>query len=30
VLADETLVERSRITGVDRDTIGEKAHRFLE
>lgn len=30
VLADETLAERSRITGVDRDTIGDKAHRFLE
>jgi hypothetical protein len=30
VLADETLAKRSRITGVDRDTIDEKAHRFLE
>jgi hypothetical protein len=30
VLADETVVERHRITGVVRDTISEKAHRFLE
>lgn len=30
MLADETIAERSRITGVDRDTISEKAQRFLE
>jgi transposase InsO family protein len=29
ILADETIIERSRITGVDRDTVSEKAHRFL-
>ena len=30
MLADETIAERSRITGVDRDTISEKAQRFLQ
>lgn len=30
MLADETIAERSRITGVDRDTVGEKARRFLQ
>ncbi len=30
VLADETIAERSRITGVDRDTVSEKARRFVQ
>ncbi len=30
VLADETIIEWSQITGVDRNTISEKAQRFLE
>src|SRR6266545_2037516 len=30
LLADETIGERSRVTGVDRDTVSEKARRFLE
>lgn len=30
LLADETLAERSQLTGVDRDTIGEKTRRFLQ
>jgi len=30
MLAHETITERSRVTGVDRDTISEKALRFLE
>ena len=30
LLADETIGERSRVTDVDRDTISEKARRFLE
>jgi transposase InsO family protein len=30
MLADESIAERSRITGVDRDTIGEKARRFVQ
>jgi hypothetical protein len=30
LLVDETVAERSRVTGVDRDTIGEKARPFLE
>ena len=30
MLADETVAERSRLTGVDRETIAEKARRFLE
>jgi hypothetical protein len=30
LLTDETVAERSRITGVDRDTIREKARRFLQ
>jgi hypothetical protein len=30
VLADETLVERSRIADADRDTFSEKSRRFLE
>lgn len=30
MLADETIAERSRITGVYRGTISEKAKRFLE
>ncbi len=30
MLADESIAERSRITGIDRDTIGEKARRFVQ
>jgi transposase InsO family protein len=30
MLADATVAERSRVTGVDRATVGEKARRFLE
>ncbi len=30
MLADATIAERSRVTGVDRATVGEKARRFLE
>ncbi len=30
MLADETIADRSRLTGVSRDTVGEKARRFLE
>jgi len=30
MLADETIGERSRITGVDRDTVSEKARRFVQ
>jgi hypothetical protein len=30
LLADETIAERSRSTGVDRDTVSEKAQRFLQ
>lgn len=30
MLDDDTVAERSRITGVDRDTISQKARRFLE
>jgi hypothetical protein len=30
MLADESVAERSRITGVDRDTVSEKARRFLQ
>jgi transposase InsO family protein len=30
LVADETIAERSRETGLDRATIAEKAHRFLE
>jgi hypothetical protein len=29
MLADETVAQRSRITGIDRDTISKKARRFL-
>jgi hypothetical protein len=30
LVADETIAERSRETGLDRATVAEKAHRFLE
>jgi len=30
MLADETIAERSRVTGIDRATVGEKARRFVE
>lgn len=30
MLADATVAERSRVTGLDRTTIGEKARRFVE
>ncbi len=30
LVADETITERSRETGLDRATVAEKAHRFLE
>jgi len=30
MLADETIAERSRVTGVDRDTVSEKARSFLQ
>jgi transposase InsO family protein len=30
MLADETVAERSRITGIDRDTVSEKARRFVQ
>ncbi len=30
MLADATVAERSRATGLDRATVSEKAHRFLE
>jgi hypothetical protein len=30
MLEDETIAERSRITGVDRHTISDKAQRFLD
>jgi len=30
MLADETVAERSRMTGVDRDTVSEKARRFVQ
>ena len=30
MLADATVAERSRATGLDRETVGEKARRFLE
>jgi len=30
MLMDATVAERSRVTGVDRATVGEKARRFLE
>jgi len=30
MLADETIVQRSQVTGVDRDIVSEKAQRFLE
>ena len=30
MLADETIAERSRVTGVDRDTVSEKARRFVQ
>jgi len=30
MLADETIAERSRVTGVDRDTVSEKARGFLQ
>jgi len=30
MLADESIAERSRTTGIDRDTIGEKARRFVQ
>jgi hypothetical protein len=30
LVADETIAERSRETGLDRVTVAEKAHRFLE
>jgi hypothetical protein len=30
VLADETILQRSRATGVDRATIAEKARRFVQ
>jgi hypothetical protein len=30
MLSDETVAERSRDTGLDRDTISEKARRFLQ
>jgi len=29
VLADATVAERSRATGLDRETVGEKARRFV-
>ncbi len=30
MLEDESIAERSRITGVDRDTISEKTRRFIQ
>jgi transposase InsO family protein len=30
MLADETIAERSRITGLDRETVAEKARRFIQ
>src|SRR5205085_8198499 len=30
MLADETVAQRSRVTGVDPDTVSEKARRFLQ
>jgi len=30
MLTDETIAERSRVTGVDRDTVSEKARRFVQ
>jgi hypothetical protein len=30
MLADETVAERSRITGLDRETVDEKARRFIQ
>jgi len=30
MLADETVAERSRVTGMDRDTVSEKARRSLQ
>ena len=30
MLADETIAHRSRVTGLDRDTVSEKARRFIQ
>jgi len=30
MLADETIAHRSRVTGLDRDTVSEKARRFVQ
>jgi hypothetical protein len=30
MLADETIAQRSRATGLDRETVGEKARRFVQ
>lgn len=30
MLEDESITERSRITGVDRETVSEKTRRFIQ